>query len=328
MTNTLVTIIIPVYNVAKYLRYTINSILDQTYRNWELLLIDDGSTDLSGNICDSYSYDKRIRIIHKINEGVSVARNIGINQAKGKYIIFCDSDDIVYPTYIESLLWSITRYNADIAYCDTIQIDETETAAKCVEYNQHDIVYTDNEIVNLPDEFYYTVWGKIYKTELISNNSIFFDKDLNRGEDMLFMYCVTLCCNKVVHHCAGLVNYRIRYGSLMRSPTNTPLQSQNILKFHRLVEFIQPNKHNINLIDTLKKDAAIPILQNILQCSDYINFQRNTDLICTDPVLMKFLLNGSNKFYKKHKIIIDIIYLYRFKFIRYLLYIIILFLNK
>ena len=68
MINPLVTIIIPVYNVEKYLPYTINSILVQTYRNWELLLIDDGSTDLSGNICDGYSYDKRIRIIHKINE--------------------------------------------------------------------------------------------------------------------------------------------------------------------------------------------------------------------------------------------------------------------
>lgn len=328
MINPLVTIIIPVYNVEKYLPYTINSILVQTYRNWELLLIDDGSTDLSGNICDGYSYDKRIRIIHKINEGVSVARNIGISQANGRYIIFCDSDDIVYPTYIESLLWSITKYNADIAYCDTIKIAETETIAKCVEYNQHDIVYADNEIANLPEEFYYTVWGKIYKAELISDNNIFFDKDINRGEDMLFMYCVTLCCNKIVHHYTGLVNYRIRPDSLMRSPANTPLQSQNILKFHRLVEFTQLNKHNIYLIDTLKRKAAVPILENILQCSDYINFQQNTELVYTDPVLMKFLSDEANKFYKKHKIIIDIICLYRFKFIRHSLYIIVLFLNK
>ena len=326
--NPQITIIIPVYNVHKYLPYTIDSILAQTYKEWELLLIDDGSTDNSGKICDSYSFDKRIRIIHQKNEGVSAARNIGIRQAQGRYIIFCDSDDIVYPTYIESLLQSITEHDADIAYCDTIQITDTETEPKRTEYNRPDIVYRGNAIADLPDEFYYTVWGKIYRAELIADNEIFFDNDLSRGEDMLFTYSVTLCCNKVVHHCVGLVNYRVRQGSLMRSPANTPLQSQNILKFLRLTEFSQLNSHNIDLVNILKRNAAIPVLENILECPDYITFRHNADLVYTNPVIMEFLTVEHNKFCNKHRIIIYIIHLYRFKFIRYILYRITLFLNK
>ena len=145
---------------------------------------------------------------------------------------------------------------------------------------------------------------------------------------MLFTYSVTLCCNKVVHHCVGLVNYRVRQGSLMRSPANTPLQSQNILKFLRLTEFSQLNSHNIDLVNILKRNAAIPVLENILECPDYITFRHNADLVYTNPVIMEFLTVEHNKFCNKHRIIIYIIHLYRFKFIRYILYRITLFLNK
>ena len=93
-------IIVPVYNVALYLNRCVDSILNQTYSDFELLLIDDGSTDISGVICDEYAVsDNRVKVIHKDNGGVSSARNVGINNSQGKYIMFCDSDDFVHPSW-------------------------------------------------------------------------------------------------------------------------------------------------------------------------------------------------------------------------------------
>ena len=98
MENIKVSVILPVYQVEKYLGICIESVINQTYQNLEILLIDDGSTDKSGKICDEYAArDGRIRVIHKENEGVSTARNVGIKQATGDYICFADSDDILEP---------------------------------------------------------------------------------------------------------------------------------------------------------------------------------------------------------------------------------------
>ena len=98
MESLLISIIIPVYNAEKYLNRCLDSVLAQTFTNWECLLIDDGSKDLSGKICDEYvSKDSRFRVFHKENGGVSVARNLGIRESLGEWIYFCDSDDYVYP---------------------------------------------------------------------------------------------------------------------------------------------------------------------------------------------------------------------------------------
>lgn len=97
MNNPLISVIVPVYNVEKYLPRCIDSIIDQTFKNFELLLIDDGSKDKSGEICDEYAKrDNRIKVFHKENGGVSSARNVGLDSAKGEWIIFCDSDDEFY----------------------------------------------------------------------------------------------------------------------------------------------------------------------------------------------------------------------------------------
>ena len=118
MMNKLVSIIIPVYNVEKYLAECIESVLKQTYQNIEILLIDDGSPDNSGKICDEYEEkDSRVRVIHKENGGVSSARNVGLEQANGEYITFIDSDDFVSESYIEELYIALENGNSDLAFC-------------------------------------------------------------------------------------------------------------------------------------------------------------------------------------------------------------------
>lgn len=115
----LISIIVPVYNVENYIRECIDSILAQTMRSFELILVDDGSKDASGRICDEYAdADDRIRVIHKENGGLSSARNRGLDEAKGDYICFVDSDDAVSADYLEKLYAAIKKDNADIVVCD------------------------------------------------------------------------------------------------------------------------------------------------------------------------------------------------------------------
>ena len=114
-----VSVIIPVYNVEKYLKDCINSILNQTYSNWEMILVDDGSVDNSGDICDKFSKnDSRIHVIHQTNKGVSFARNKGIEKANGEYLIFIDSDDWIENNMFEEMITAINNTKADACYCD------------------------------------------------------------------------------------------------------------------------------------------------------------------------------------------------------------------
>lgn len=108
----MISVIIPVYNAQKVLSEAIESVLNQSYRNFELLLIDDGSTDASPSICDSFaSKDHRVRVIHKKNGGVSSARNCGLDAAKGEFISFVDNDDLLYPDFLGTMVNSIGTYD-------------------------------------------------------------------------------------------------------------------------------------------------------------------------------------------------------------------------
>ncbi len=124
----MISVIVPVYNVEKYLSRCIDSILNQTYTDYELILVDDGSTDNSGKICDDYAEKKsNIKVIHQKNGGLSSARNTGTDNSKGSYITFIDSDDLVSNTYLETLFELLKKYDADISCCDfSFFYDESE----------------------------------------------------------------------------------------------------------------------------------------------------------------------------------------------------------
>lgn len=128
MTKELVSIVVPVYNCEKYLEKCLDSLMNQTYKNIEIILIDDGSQDSSASICDIYAEKySNVCVFHKENGGASSARNMGIAKARGKYIGFIDADDYVYPTYIESLYTLIEEYAADISMCTCYKMNEKET---------------------------------------------------------------------------------------------------------------------------------------------------------------------------------------------------------
>lgn len=124
----LISVIIPVYNGAKYLRKCVDSVLAQTYQNLEIILVDDGSSDSSGQICDAYTaQDKRIRVIHQQNAGVSAARNAGIKAAKGEYLSFIDGDDWVAPDFIKTLCQLVSKYQVPLAIVGRYTVFPTHT---------------------------------------------------------------------------------------------------------------------------------------------------------------------------------------------------------
>ena len=132
----LVSIIVPVYNVEKYLERCLDSLINQTLKDIEIILVDDGSTDDSGNICDKYAKkDKRIKVIHKENGGLSDARNIGLSIANGRYLQFVDSDDFIHKQMIEILYNTIINNNADISICDFDKVYENTK----IKYNTKEI---------------------------------------------------------------------------------------------------------------------------------------------------------------------------------------------
>lgn len=172
MDKELITVVVPIYNVEKYLKRCILSILNQTYDKLEIILVDDGSPDDCGKICDYYSeIDSRVKAIHQKNRGLSEARNRGIDEASGKYIMFIDSDDYIDENMIEILYCNLKKYNADISSCGHNDIYEGKVSNKKIrDYNE--FILTSQEALRV---FLFTnvvdvvAWNKLYKTELFND---------------------------------------------------------------------------------------------------------------------------------------------------------------
>lgn len=184
----LVSVIVPVYNVEKYLNKCIESLTNQSYENIEILLIDDGSTDNSGKICDEYaSADSRIRVIHKINGGVADARNLGIQKMNGEYFGFIDGDDTVHQDYIKRLYEIINEYDADISMCAYVYkwADGVTKKTRNTEFPDSHI-FSDSGKNALKQMLYSKVYSPSSCSRLFKKNTISFKfPHFSIGEDML-----------------------------------------------------------------------------------------------------------------------------------------------
>lgn len=320
MAQPLISIIAPVYNTEPYVSYMIDSVLEQTYPNWELILVDDGSSDTSGAICDRYAGGK-IKVFHTENAGVSAARNTGLMHAKGEYIVFCDSDDMVVPDFLRKLYTAITSYNADIAYCDAFEL-ENEFYSPIVEQVIHPQIktYKKDDIVKLPMRFYHVVWGKIYRADLITSNHIQFDVQLSRGEDSLFIYLVSLCSNSIVHLEEKLVNYRIRTGSLMRSSTPNTLFRQALKRYVTLTEFEKRHTVNKAHLILIKKDAVLPVLTHLCESHNYRSFLEYSKAFYSLFEIQTFIVENKTSFTFRYRVIISMIEVFHGVQWRWLLY--------
>lgn len=186
----LLSIIVPIYNSEKYLETCLNSIVSQMWENYELILINDGSTDNSGLICDNFSniYDN-ITVIHKKNEGVSIARNLGLEIAKGKYIVFCDADDIIDKEIYNVLISTMNNNNVDFCACKYTQSIE-EFNNKSNKNILLELIIADGMFEKILEDTNTGgfLWNKVFLREIIqANPKIRFDEDIFIQEDELFV---------------------------------------------------------------------------------------------------------------------------------------------
>ena len=255
-----ISIIVPVYQVEKYIRQCIDSILVQTFTDFELILVDDGSKDNSGKICDEYAEkDKRIRVIHKENGGLSDARNKGLDNAAGKYFMFVDGDDYIAPNMAECLYKKISEAKADIAACNYRYIFEdgkkdfsTENKAEVI--NANEIFYNRKNERNYG--FWTVAWNKLYKREKFKSLRFRFGK---YHEDEFWANDIYQMDIKAVTVSESLYYYRQRVNSIMGN--------KNIRKCFDIIEAFE-ERINVYLKEEKYSDQAYKVL---IYSLEYLN---------------------------------------------------------
>ena len=214
----LISVIIPVYNVEQHLRKCLDSVVAQTFRDIEIICIDDGSTDSSPQILREFAAkDERIKIISQTNKGLSVARNVGLEQATAAHISYVDSDDFIHEKFLETLFSVAQKFDADIVGCDFLKIysDEELPPYEAVEPKEYSPAL--DVLLNRKNFIHFNVWNKLYKREVIRDikfvDGIYF-------EDWVYNSCVFAEARSFVWVNEKLYGYRISENSIMRSKFN------------------------------------------------------------------------------------------------------------
>ena len=211
----LISVIVPIYKVEAYLNKCVQSIVDQTYADLEIILVDDGSPDTCPQMCDDWAAkDSRVKVVHKENGGLSDARNAGLSVATGEYISFIDSDDWIEPDFLQTLFDTMEQTGADIADCATRLVDEDGKELSVRGVNEDETLDTVPALVRLvkEDRVYQTVWNKLYRRTVIGD--IRFEKG-KYNEDDYFTYQVFDRAEKITVVARPMYNYLQRGGSIM-----------------------------------------------------------------------------------------------------------------
>lgn len=275
-----VSIIVPIYNSRDYLSQCIDSILNQSYSDFELLLIDDGSTDDSRTICDGYeAKDNRIRTYHKENGGVSSARNKGLDEAKGDYIVFIDADDYVNPGYIEHLMNSdsdlaitgIKRFNAR---------NDSFLPLSTSSFTINDLPSHWNTIPEVSIIYNFTV-AKRFRTSIIREHGIRFDEDLFFSEDMLFN--MEYMSHSESFYESPVIDYMYRIESISRHQKFRMSAKELVIHFDRINGGISELEKitGINTLPNVRDNVNLRLLRKffyyLLNCKDTSAFVENIE---------------------------------------------------
>lgn len=299
----MVSIIIPVYNAARFIDTCIESVLKQTYDKFELLIIDDGSNDGSGKICDKYAIkDRRVKVFHKINEGVSAARNYGLNIAEGKYVLFVDADDTIVPDTLEANVALAERTGADMvifSFCYWRPDEERRLpnplsmnfeGSKEDLFNKYFIELIDKEILNPP-------WNKLFRKELAKTCQIQFCEEYSICEDMAFSVEMLTASQKTVLNKEIYYNYILKAtGTLVFKFYENYYEALSYF-YQKAVAYcskFQDSERQRKRVDTLYVNRTIMFIKRICCDSDWRWEQKFEKLsfICKDPQFIKSLQNA------------------------------------
>lgn len=312
----LISIIVPIFNVERYLDDCLNSIINQTYKNLEIILIDDGSIDSSGIICDKYlEIDKRIKVIHQDNKGLSMARNAGLDIATGEFVAFVDSDDWLELNMYEELHKAICMYQTDIATCGIKEIyhDSVKiTNNSCEKYTVRTKKETFRDLYKPSCNIRFEVWNKMFrKTAIIKNRFV----EGQIYEDVYFDYITLINITKIVTVQANLYCYRKqRPGN-----TNTTFQWNRFSIFTELYRYIIFFKKNgwDDLVDDYKIFAAETALSHYIDAYEH---NVTHDMLSECRRWSSFYSIGNSKSSFKMKIfnISPILYLLGSRYMKYM----------
>lgn len=263
--NILISAIIPIYNAEEHLIKCVESIRKQTYKNFEIILVDDGSIDNSAAICkDLKRLDKRITFIRKKNQGVSSARNLGIDLAKGEYLVFIDADDTIVSIYFEELIKVIQVANFDLVFSGYHRVKKNKNIEVCT---------IDKNITgNILNDFYkirnfiYTPWAKIYKKDIIINNKIRFPVECTDAEDQIFNFIYLKYVKQYFFINKPLYNYFCDNILSLSKLTTIASYKSNLkkVKFEKI--FLENN--NLKYKEYLLTNECLNILRRYVKISD------------------------------------------------------------
>ena len=312
-----ISIIVPVYKVEKYLDKCVESIVNQTYKNLEIILVDDGSPDNCPKMCDEWAKkDERIKVIHKENGGVSSARNLGIDEATGEYVCFVDSDDWVEPNYAETLLVRLKEDKTDCVVCNLTRFGYKNTTFFEIEDAVVPFKTFNSQQKNLGREIFTMPWNKIYKTSVLKENNVRFKEKINFSEDTIFVYDYLSFCQSVSILSASLYNYNVvasvaskkfwpdmeRYMWVkMESQKNFVdcLETADSIKEFLLAKFAWQSMWLISsekYMQKLTKQEALESLERAY--NRYFKYiETFADEVVKDPITRKFLLAHNLKGY-------------------------------
>lgn len=291
--NDLITIIIPVYNGEKYLNKCLDSIINQTYKNLEIIIVNDGSTDNTKKICDEYiKKDNRIKVINKKNEGVSAARNDGIEASAGKYISFVDADDFIEKEFAEKMLDILIKYDAKYVTCGYKRVYDDHT--EFVNNDLSEMVVTKDEyikkLLNVQNGYGF-VHMKLIEKDILKN--VRFNKELKVGEDALFNIMLCENVDKVVIYNNPLYNYYFNSNSVVRKFDDN-YSNKYLLSMQCMFNYIK-EKYDVN-VNLYNYIAYHVLLVSVNYCFHPLNKNKGTKLlksVCNIP-LYKEAIKKSN----------------------------------
>lgn len=282
--NPFISIIIPVYNTEKYISDCLDSILAQTYKNFEVIIIDDGSTDNSLSICNTYKEkNKNISVLHIENSGVSAARNTGIKHAKGEFLLFVDSDDTLYEYSLSKFIKELTSPNIDILIGGSdITYYPYNKTSKYWGKNLKSYSIKENFEIYAKGDFIITPWNKLVKKSFIIKHDLFFEYGII-NEDELWNFKLLFHAKNIKTFQSSTYIYRIRENSIMSTITNKHIESHKkivLLMYNYIIKHKKQGLPSIIISFEAFKNQCMRYAINLLsikqQYDTYLLLRRNT----------------------------------------------------
>lgn len=246
-----ISVILPIYNAAAYLEKCLDSLLSQRHTKLEIILVNDGSKDQSLEICQAYAAkDSRFVVIDKVNEGVAIARNVGLEAATGEYVAFVDPDDWVEPEMYQSLLAHIKRWDATVCLCNFYKDTKRRSVPKCFEFQAEQLVGEEitqwliNDMIGVPDLLpkyamvMGSVWRGLYKRSFLEEQKLRFVPKLTIMEDLVFMVRVLLKCERVAID-QGIWYHYVQHASSALHTYNGQLWEDQLVVYQQLEEILK-----------------------------------------------------------------------------------------